>query len=184
MDKKVLDLIHRRVKYIWEEKIKEDYEYDWLYRESTLKSALYHHIRTECSDLFQKEDIRIFTEFTDDKFNSMKYRPDLVIAKVDTEKNKYDYYSKAIGDILVVFEIKFVSSETEAEKVYADFDKLKEYVDNGVEAHLYMATIWENADKSAYWIRKNAAWAKGRVTELNASYADQDYNVQFYVCEH
>lgn len=36
MEKEIFDTIHRRIKYIWEERIKEDYELDWLYRESTL----------------------------------------------------------------------------------------------------------------------------------------------------
>ncbi len=184
MEKEIFERIHRRIKYIWEEKIKEDYELDWLYKESTLQSALYHHLRTECSDLFQKENIRVFTEFTDDKFNSMKYRPDLVIAEVDTEKDKYDYYSEAIGDILAVFEIKFIS-EKEADRVYADYEKLEEYIKNGIDAHLYMVTIWECEDDATSWIRKNAKWAKDRVTELNASIKRKsDWALQFYVCEH
>ncbi len=185
MEKEIFDTIHRRIKYIWEERIKEDYELDWLYRESTLKSALYHHIRTECSDLFQKEDIRLFTEFTDDKFNSMKCRPDLVIAKVDSEKGKYNYYSEAIGSILAVFEIKFISTEKEADRVYADYKKLEEYINNGIDAHLYMVTIWECEDDDTSWIRKNAKWAKGRVTELNALIKKKsDWETQFYVFEH
>ena len=56
MDKKVLDLIHRRVKYIWEEKIKEDYDDGWLLKEDTLKNALYHHLRNELSIVFAENN--------------------------------------------------------------------------------------------------------------------------------
>ncbi|MGN1316079.1 MAG: hypothetical protein ACI4VW_03360 [Acutalibacteraceae bacterium] len=48
-----------------------------------------------------------------------------------------------------------------------------------------MATIWENEDDKTTWIRKNAAWAKDKVLELNASYKRNSENeLQFYVCEH
>jgi len=48
-----------------------------------------------------------------------------------------------------------------------------------------MATIWEYEDDASGWIRKNAAWAKGRVTELNASYKrNSDDETQFYVVKH
>ena len=46
MHKEVLDTIHRRIKYIWEEKIKEDYDDGWLLKEDTLKNALYFHLRS------------------------------------------------------------------------------------------------------------------------------------------
>ena len=48
-------------------------------------------------------------------------------------------------------------------------------------------SIWENRISSDYndnWIRKNAAWAKGKVTELNASLNWGNGEPQFYVVEH
>ena len=66
-----------------------------------------------------------------------------------------------------------------------DYDKLKEYIDElKIEGKLYMATIWECEDHQTTWIRKNAAWAKGRATELNASFARGTSEPQFYVAEH
>ena len=72
MDKEVLDTIHRRIKYIWEEKIKEDYDDGWLLGEDTLKNALYYHMRKELSVLFTENNLRIFTEFTDGELGGVK----------------------------------------------------------------------------------------------------------------
>ncbi len=186
MDKEIFETIHRRIKYIWEEKIKEDYIDGWLLKEDTLKNDLYHHLRNELSTIFAENDIRVFTEFTDGEFKGSKRRPDLVIATVDFEKEEHSgYYGDDIKECIAVFEIKFKCSNA-SDTIYADYDKLKDYIGNlGVNAHLYMATIWEEYDKHVTWIRKNAAWAKGRVTELNASYIiGTDREPQFYICEH
>lgn len=186
MNNEIFETIHRRIKYIWEEKIKEDYTDGWLLKEDTLKNALYHHLRNELSIVFAENNIRIFTEFTDGEFKGTKKRPDMVIATVDFDKEDHNgYYGDDIKECLAVIEIKF-KNKNSADTIYADYDKLKEYIDAlGVKAHLYMATIWESEDKPTTWIRKNASWAKGKVTELNASYIiDSDYEPQFYVYEH
>ena len=173
MDKEILEIIHRRIKYIWEEKIKEDYTDGWLLKEDTLKNALYHHLRNELSSVFAENDIRIFTEFTDGEFKGTKKRPDMVIATTDAK------------EIIAVIEIKYKKANI-VDPIYADYDKLEDYINRlNVNANLYMATIWEEFDEPTSWIRKNAAWAKGKVTELNASYiVGSDYEPQFYVYEH
>ena len=185
MDKEILDTIHRRIKYIWEEKIKEDYDDGWLLKEDTLKNVLYFHLRNELSVLFAENNIRIFTEFTDDKFKNTGYRPDMVIAEVDFDKEDGTYYGDDVKECIAVIEIKF-KTKNGADAISADYDKLETYISKlNVNAHLYMATIWEEFDEPTTWIRKNAAWAKGKVTELNASYIkNSDYETQFYVCEH
>jgi len=186
MDKEILETIHRRIKYIWEEKIKEDYTDGWLLKEDTLKNALYHHLRNELSTVFAENNIRVFTEFTDGEFKGTKKRPDMVIATVDFDKDEHNgYYGDDIEECIAVIEIKFKNANS-ADTIYADYDKLKEYIDVfGVKSHLYMATIWECEDNPTTWVRKNAAWAKGNVTELNASYIkDTNCEPQFYVCEH
>mgnify|MGYP007112587977 CR=1 FL=1 len=53
-----------------------------------------------------------------------------------------------------------------------------------VNCKLYMATIWEYEDKPTNWTRKNAAWAKNLLTELNASYELGTTDMRFYVFEH
>ncbi len=186
MDKDILETIHRRIKYIWEEKIKEDYCGGWLLKEDTLKNALYYHLRNELSSIFVENNIRVFTEFTDAEFKGSKKRPDMVIASVDFENNKQSgYYGNNVKECIVIIEIKFKNANA-VDTIYADYDKLKEYVDKlNVNANLYMATIWECEDNTSTWIKKNAAWAKGKVTELNASYViGSDCEPQFYVYEH
>ena len=173
------------IKKIWTKEIKRDYKTGWLLKEDTLKNALYFHLRNELGVLFAENNIRIFTEFTDDKFKNTGYRPDMVIAEMDLDKEDGTYYGDDVKECLAVIEIKF-KTKNGADTISADYDKLEAYISKlNVNAHLYMATIWEEFDEPTTWIRKNAAWAKDKVTELNASYIkNSDYQTQFYVCEH
>lgn len=100
----------------------------------------------------------------------------MVIAEVDAEGRL-----KCIS----VIEIKYKKGYTTSNSIIADFEKLHKYVNElELNCKLYMATIWEYEDKAVGWERKNAAWAKGRLTELNASYKLSTEKMRFYVCEH
>ena len=185
VDKEVLGIINKRIKYIWEEKIKEDYKNGWLLKEDTLKNALYYHIRMELSSLFQEHNIRIFTEFTDAEFKESNLRPDIVIATANFEDGVNGYYGDDIKECLAVIEIKYKSNFSSHKKILDDYDKLQVYADKlNFKGKLYMATIWECEDEATTWIRKNAAWAKNKVVELNASYKKSANEPQFYVYEH
>ena len=98
----------------------------------------------------------------------------------------YDYLGETVEDILAVIEIKLKNGFAGSNTIYNDYEKLKCYAQKlGVSAKLYMATIWEYEDEPTTWERKNAAWAKGRLTELNASYVrGSDHEMRFYVCPH
>lgn len=63
---------------------------------------------------------------------------------------------------------------------------LKNYAKGiGIDAKLYMATIWEYEDDLVPWLTKPESWAKGRLTELNASYKnDGSGEIQFYTYKH
>lgn len=50
-------------------------------------------------------------------------------------------------------------------------------IDNAIK------NIWEYEDEATSWERKNAAWAKNRLVELNASY-DEKKDMRFYISEH
>lgn len=142
MDKEVLDTINERIQYIWEEKIREDYNNGWLLKEDTLKNALYYHVRMELSSLFQKHNIRIFTEFTDGEFKKLELRPDMIIATVDLENMDSGYYGNDIKECLAVIEIKFKSDFYSYKNVLDDYDKLQIYADKvNIKGKLYMATI-------------------------------------------
>lgn len=183
-DLDVIQIIDETIASIWEYEIKADYESGWLLKEDTLKNALYFHIRSKLGKLFDENDIRIFTEFTDWKFKRSGYRPDMVIARVNIDSDDY-YWGNAVTKCLAVIELKYKAGFGSSEEIYADYDKLRYYVETlGVDSKLYMATIWECEDDETAWA-EDAEWAKGRVTELNASYKRDSANKpQFYVYPH
>ena len=181
----IQNVIHKTIVSIWNDKISEDYDYGWLLKEDTLKNALYFHLRNALGELFDQNDVRIFTEFTDEKFKHNRCRPDIVIARVDLDKT-VKYWGDSVTECLAVIEIKFKTGFLPHAEIEADYEKLRYYAEDlGVTGRLYMATIWEYEDDATTWIRKNAAWAKGKVTELNASYErGPNQKMRFYVCNH
>ncbi len=181
----LINLIDKTLIDIWENKIKSDYECGWLLKEDTLKNAIYFHLRNKLGNVFEENDIRIFTEFTDCEFKGTGYRPDMVIARVNMN-GESKYWGDDVIECLAIIEIKYKTGFAPHNDIISDYEKMKYYVQElDVEAKLYMATIWEYEDNVTTWERKNAAWAKGRLTELNASYVrNSDHEMQFYVYKH
>ena len=177
-------MITEAIESIWKNEIKADYEGGWLLKEDTLKNAMYFHLRGRLGKLFDDNDIRIFTEFTDCEFKHSGYRPDMVIAKVDTNSDA-SYWGDAVTECLAVIELKYKTGFTASEEIYADYDKLQYYMETlGIGCRLYMATIWEYEDDKTPWAEDDD-WIKGRVTELNASYKrNSKYEPQFYIVRH
>ena len=183
-DAEIIRIIDEAIKSVWVDKIKRDYDKNWIMNEDGLKNALYFHLRKQLEPTLLENNLRIFTEFKDAEFLGKQYRPDMVIAHVDMESDA-DYWRQAVTNCVAVIELKFKSNFRDQEAIRADYDKLKEYIDElKIEGKLYMATIWECEDDQTTWIRKNAVWAKGRVTELNASLAWNSCKPQFYFFEH
>ena len=180
----IMQAIDEAITSIWKHEIKADYEDGWLLKEDTLKNALYFHLRSKLGKLFDENDIRIFTEFTDWTFKHSGYRPDMVIARVNADSDE-SYWGNAVTNCLAVIELKYKTGFTASEEIYADYDKLRYYVETlGVDSKLYMATIWEYEDDETAWA-EDADWLRGRVTELNASYKRDSANEpQFYVYPH
>ncbi len=173
------NIIDNTIKNIWLNKIKFDYDNGYLLREDTLKNALYYHLRTELGELFFSEDIRIFTEYGTGIFKGTGYKPDMVIAKVnfDCDSRKYEDW---ITNIICVIEIKSKQGFTTSNDIYKDFDKLHKYIDKfDNDCNYYMATIWEYEDEPTSWT-ENAEWAKGKLTELNASF-NENGDMRFYI---
>lgn len=177
---KIQKLIDDTIKSIWQNEIKNDYKNRWLLKEDTLKASFYFHLRNKLGHIFDMYNIRIYTEFTDDKFKGSKKRPDMVIAE-NNGRQEYEYLGDEINNCLAVIEFKFKQGYSSCNDINADCDKLKLYVNElNVECPLYMVTIWEYPDTySVNWVRKNAKWAKGRLTELYASW-DENYDMQFH----
>ncbi len=180
----ILKQIDDVIRYVWTVDIASDYENGWLLKEDTLKNAMYHYLRTKLSNLLEKYDLRIFTEFTDDKFHGTGCRPDIVIARMDFEKGN-DYWGKNISECLCIIELKYKNGSVSPNIIYSDHKKLQHYYEVlCIQCPMYMATIWEHEDDETTWIRKNAAWAKSRVTELNASYEHHTETMRFYTYKH
>lgn len=183
-DTEIMDIIDDAIKSIWVNEIERDYNDNWIMNEDGLKDALYFHLRKQLGPVLVENDLRIFTEFKDAEFCGKSYRPDMVIAHLDMESDAATW-RQAVTNTPIVIELKFKSSFAAKEAIYADYDKLRDYIETlGVSGKLYMATIWECEDEQTTWIRKNAAWAKGKVTELNASFAWGTCEPQFYVADH
>lgn len=184
-DIEITEEIHRALLAIWQEEISIDYDSGWLLKEDTLKNALYFHLRKRLEKMFDDNDIRIITEFTDGEFVRSGFRPDMVIARVDMDSTAR-YWGNAVTKCLAVIEIKYKNGFAANKCIYADYEKLKKYIEVlGSTVRLYMATIWECEDDPTPWLDKDAPWAKGRVTELNASYARGEAGqMQFYPFEH
>lgn len=185
--KKALNEIQNTIKYVWEYDISNDYNNSFLLKEDTLKNSLYFHIRTRLSALLEKYNVMIFTEFNSDKFEHTGFRADMIIAQIDSEKSNKYHLRYCITNYISVIEIKFKSDYSKAnEDIYNDYIKTEKYINSlnlGDNCHYYIATIWECYPDSKWWIDKNAAWAKGKVTELNADYNNK-YEMNFYIREH
>lgn len=183
--KDLINLIDETLVDIWTTDISRDYNSEWLLQEDPLKCALYFHLRNRLGKVFEENGIRIYTEYMGKPFRDAHKKPDMIIAKINTEMD-YDYLGETVEEILAVIEIKLKNGFAGSNTIYNDYEKLKCYAcELGVSAKLYMATIWEYEDDPTTWERKNAAWAKGRLTELNASYVrGSDHEMRFYVCPH
>ena len=183
-DAEIMEIIDEAIKSIWKNEIKQDYDANWIMNEDGLKTALYFYLRKRLEPVLMENDLRIFTEFRDAEFSESGYIPDMVIAKIDMNSNA-EYWRGAVTDCLAVVELKFKSRFLDKEAVYADYEKLRAYTGiPNLSCRMYMATIWECEDDPTTWIRKNAAWAKGKVTELNASLTWGERKSQFYVHVH
>lgn len=164
-------LIDETINSIWQNEIKNDYDSRWLLKEDTLKASFYFHLRNKLGHIFDLYNIRIFTEFSGADFKGS--RPDMVITMRNDRNDTTEY--------LAVIEFKYKSGFAPVNDIYNDFVKLKSYVNElNISCRLYMVTIWEYQDNSPiHWERKNAAYAKGKLVELNASYND-NYEMIFY----
>ena len=180
----IINCIDATIQKIWENEIKKDYNNGWLLKEDTLKNAFYFHLRKKLGNFFEENDIRIFTEFTDEKFKGTGRRPDMVIAKVDFDKD-VSYFGDSVTECLAVIEFKYKSGFTASNDIYEDYKKMRWYANKlKAEGNLYMATIWECEDDETAWENENNKWAIGKLVELNASYVRGTKEMRFYVKSH
>ncbi|MBR3975885.1 MAG: hypothetical protein IKJ88_08500 [Clostridia bacterium] len=180
----IINQIDITIKKIWEKEIKKDYKNRWLLKEDTLKNAFYFHLRKKLGKLFDENDIRIFTEFTDAEFKGSGCIPDMVIAKVDFDKD-VAYWGDCVTNCIAVIEFKFKHGFSPSKEIYADYKKMRRYANKfKVGGKLYMATIWEYEDDETAWENENNKWAKDKLVELNASYERDTEEMRFYIKDH
>ena len=172
VEESILRLIDKTIKETWVNEIKEDYEEDYLLKEDSLKNRLYFHLRTKLEAVLREHDLRIFPEYY---FPELKYRADLAIVQMDAESEN-DYLKDRVKDIVAIFELKYVNASNNDEAteqwIMDDVRKFKRYIQEGkVNAQFYFAVIYENERTTLNWMDKRSSnhWAKGRVTELDAS---------------
>lgn len=99
MDKTVLVEIDRTIKEIWKVDVKSDYDKYHLLREDSLKCALYYHMRRKLDSILNENNLHIYPEYYIN-MGGLKYRPDIVIAKVGSEEKRF--LKDMITEIVVI----------------------------------------------------------------------------------
>ncbi|MCM3155019.1 hypothetical protein M3611_23695 [Priestia megaterium] len=164
------------IKEIWVTNIKKDYEEKYLYKEDSLKNALYYHLRSKM-DL--SEEIRIYPEFR----LSCGRRVDIAIVKVDFEKARSHHLSESIHSIEALIEIKYIKAGLSDEAFYKDLNKLADYYISYPGAKLYAAFIHEE-----HYSKEDLRWldytslseeVKSNISEISG-YLDSE-NSEFIV---
>jgi len=174
MDQVILAEIDRTIKKIWEVDIKNDYDEYCLLREDSLKCALYYHLRRRLEKLLKENNLRIYPEYYINT-GGLKYRPDIVIAKVEDEVKPY--LKDMITDIVAIFELKYEYGVSQAttDIIKRDIQKMKEYRQKmKLGCQCYFAIIYEEECTWLKWTDKRTSnrWGRGCLTELNAGYID------------
>jgi len=184
MKKEILEKISETIDLVWKKDIKKDYNNGLFINEDSLKNAMYYHIRRRIGKFMEENDLRIYTEFSNEIFKKMNYRPDIAIVKMSFSEEK-EYIIDMYKNCVTIIEIKFQADTYSApKKVYSDYEKFKVYAEKfGNKCLYYMATIWESKDNpSKPWLSEEE-WEKGILTELNASY-NRKYDMKFDVVKH
>ena len=184
ISKRVENIIHNCIKEIWMNEIQTDYTLYRLLKEDSLKNAFYHHLRSRLGDTFLDEHgLYIWTEFNDGPLKGTGKRADLAIVQLSNIDDT-DYLGNAVENVVAIFELKYKATYTAVREIQGDVAKLQSYIeDDGIDCRYYLAAIREiTADQDQY-LDDSAGWAVGKVTELLASYTD-DEQMEFRTIDH
>ena len=169
--KSVIKRIDRIIKEVWLNNLKKDYESCHLFKEDTLKSSLYFHVRRKLGTKFLDENnLRIFTEFSDGGIGELGYRADIAIIEIGSDKDIYIGYN--IKSVIAIIELKFGGSDTPDGYFYDDVTKIKNYVQNlKWDCQYYLGFISEKEYCYPFWLdgRQTNNWANGKLTVLSAN---------------
>ena len=176
--------IHNQITQIWSTDLAADYDAGRLLKEDSLKNAFYYHLRRRLTDEFLDEhDLQIFPELDSGPLKGTGKRADLAIVKMDYNK-EVDYWGDAVEEILVIIELKYKANNSAVKAIMEDVKKLKSYIeDDKVDCHYYLGVIREIEWEHDNYIFDDDTWANGSVTELVATWNEND-EMDFRVVEH
>ena len=180
----IKEIIDKQIKEIWTTDLSEDYNAGRLLKEDSLKNAFYYHLRRRLTDqLLDEHNLQIFPEFDSGPLKGTGKRADLAIVRMDYNED-VDYWGDAVKEILVIIELKYKANLSAVKAILEDVKKLKAYIeDNEIDCQYYLGAIREIEWEKENYIDDNDTWANGRVTELVATWNDDD-EMEFKVFEH
>jgi len=157
------------IKRVWLSYIPLDYNNKFLLYEDSLKSSMYHHLRTELAELMDCTYIRIFPEYQTYRKENIRARIDLAIVEF-----KEFYADKHLADseieILSAIEFKFVGcGKADDDAIFSDVKKCISYLKKlSGTLHIYISYIQEAIyDSNDYkLLDKKKIKSKERITEL------------------
>lgn len=163
----VMKKIKSAVREIWKVEIPNDYDANFLFKEDTLKNALYYHLRTKLdNDFLERNNLGIYTEYYIDG-----YKIDLVIAEIDNEKASETHLRECVTDLAIAMELKYKAAAVD-ELYYEDVKKVVKYLTDlpYPNCHYYLGFIqevlYDKASDFSWLNKRQRTKATGRVTEL------------------
>lgn len=180
----IKEIIDKQIKEIWTNDLSGDYNTGRLLKEDSLKNAFYYHLRRRLTDEFLDEhDLQIYPEFDSGPLKGTGKRADLAIVKIDYDEEA-DYWGDAVKEILVIIELKYKANNSAVKAIMEDVKKLKSYIEEDkVACHYYLGVIREIEWERDNYILDDDTWANGNVTELVATWDEND-EMRFKVVEH
>ena len=179
-------IIDKEIKELWKNDIAADYDAHRLLKEDCLKNCFYYHLRRRLGDEFLETNrLQIFTEFNDGPLHGTGKRADIAIVKLipEDEDGYSGHLRNYIEAVIAIIELKHKNNQSATEEIYKDFQKLKAYMKrDNIDCQYYEGVIHEVYWEKKSWLDKRSTnnWAKGKVTELVASY-NEYYEMEFDV---
>ena len=172
ISKSVIKEIDRTIQEIWLNNIAKDYSNHFLLKEDSLKCCFYYHLRRKLATILKENNLRIYPEYY---FSELRYKADIAIVEIDPSCGA-DHLKNWVTKVAAVIELKYDggNSERAVSWIKSDIQKMKSYIQSGVQCQYYFAVIYETECEYLSWLDKRSTnhWAANYVTELDAGYLD------------
>lgn len=172
ISKSVIKEIDRTIQEVWLNNIAKDYSNYYLLKEDSLKCSFYYHLRRKLATILKENNLRIYPEYY---FSELRYKADIAIVEIDPfcEAN---HLKDCVTKVIAVIELKYDggNSERAVSWIKSDIQKMKNYIQSGIQCQYYFAVIYETECEYLNWLDKRSTnhWAANNVTELDAGYLD------------